>query len=139
MDGQLYIHQGVDVLSKALDAAGWENVQTPNSAPTKKNHTFGATTYMFSNGERSGPLATYLVSASSRDNFKLLLNLGVRRAIRTGGHVTGIELDCLTEDGSLGVVPLTPDTGRAIFSAGTFGTAKLLLRSKSGLIYLGPT
>lgn len=132
-DGQLYMHQGVDVLSGALGAAGWENVVEPNSAPTKKNHTFGATTYMYSNGERGGPLATYLVTASARDNFQLLTNLNVRRAVRTGGHVTGIELECLTEDGSLGVVPLT-DKGGAIFSAGTFGSAKLLLRSRSEVI-----
>lgn len=129
-DGQLYMHQGVDILSGALEAGGWENVGEPNNSPTKKNHTFGATTYMFADGERGGPLATYLVSASERDNFNLLMNLNVRRAVRDGGHVTGIELECLTEEGGLGVIPLTPDTGRAIFSAGTFGSAKLLLRSR---------
>ncbi|RYO77912.1 hypothetical protein DL766_001885 [Monosporascus sp. MC13-8B] len=132
VDGKLYMHQGVDVLSGALEAAGWENVPEPNSAPTKKNHTFGATTYMFANGERGGPLATYLVSAAKRENFSLLMNQGVRRAIRTGGHVTGLELDCVQPDGNLGVISLTPDTGRAIFAAGTFGSAKLLLRSGIG-------
>ena len=130
MDGQLYMHQGVDVLSGALKAGGFEEISAPNSAPSKKNHTFGSTTYMFADGERGGPLATYLVSASDRDNFKLLTGLSVRRAIRDGGHVTALELDCLAEDGSLGAIPLTPDTGRAIFSAGTFGSAKLLLRSE---------
>ncbi|RYO74473.1 hypothetical protein DL764_010817 [Monosporascus ibericus] len=132
MDGGLYMHQGVDVLSGAFEAAGWENVPEPNSAPTKKNHTFGATTYMFANGERGGPLATYLVSAAERENFSLLMNQSVRRAIRMGGYVTGLELDCVQPDGNLGVVSLTPGTGRAIFAAGTFGSAKLLLRSGIG-------
>ena len=130
MDGELYMHQGVDVLSGALKSAGWEEIPEPNQAPTKKNHTFGSTTYMFADGERGGPLATYLVSASDRDNFKLLTGLRVRRALRDGGHITALELDCLAEEGGLGAIPLTPDTGRAIFAAGTFGSAKLLLRSE---------
>ena len=124
------MHQGVDVLSGALKAGGWEEIPEPNEAPTKKNHTFGSTTYMFADGERGGPLATYLVSAAGRDNFKLLTGLSVRRALRDGGHVTGLELDCLAEEGGLGSIPLTADTGRAIFAAGTFGSAKLLLRSE---------
>lgn len=124
------MHQGFDVISSGLQKAGWKNVPIPNDAPTQKNHTFGATTYMFSNGERGGPMATYLVTAAKRDNFALWMNTPVRRALRTGGHVTGVELDCTVEGGGYGVVSVTPDTGRVIVSAGTFGSAKFLLRSK---------
>jgi cellobiose dehydrogenase (acceptor) len=131
-DGELYMHQGVDVLSAALKHGGWQSVGEPNSNPTKKNHTFGSTTYMYSEGERGGPLATYLVSASERENFKLVTNLNARRAIRDGARVTGVELDCVNADGNHGVVSLTPDTGRVIVSAGTFGSAKFLFRSGIG-------
>ncbi|KAI1380835.1 hypothetical protein F4677DRAFT_199933 [Hypoxylon crocopeplum] len=131
-DGEVYMHQGFDVIAKGLQKAGWKNVPVPNDAPTQKNHTFGATTYMFANGERGGPLATYLVTAAKRDNFALWMNTPVRRALRTGGHVTGIELDCTVEDGGFGTVNVTPDTGRVIVSAGTFGSAKFLLRSGIG-------
>ncbi|KAI8963724.1 hypothetical protein F5Y11DRAFT_135832 [Daldinia sp. FL1419] len=131
-DGDLYMHQGVDVISSGLEKAGWKNVPIPNDAPTEKNHTFGATTYMFSNGERGGPMATYLVTAAKRDNFALWMNTPVRRALRTGGHITGVELDCTVEDGGYGIVNVTADTGRVIVSAGTFGSAKFLLRSGIG-------
>lgn len=120
------MHQGVDVISNGLTKAGWTNVPVPNDAPTKKNHTFGATTYMFSGGERAGPLTTYLVTAAKRDNFALWMNTPARRALREGGKITGVELDCTTEDGSFGTVT----AANVIVSAGTFGSAKFLLRSK---------
>jgi len=85
---------------------------------------------MYSGGERGGPMATYLVSAYARKDFSLWMNTAVRRVVRTGGHVTGVELECLTNGGISGVVNLTPKTGRVILAAGTFGSAKLLLRSK---------
>ncbi|KAI2625839.1 hypothetical protein GGR54DRAFT_654226 [Hypoxylon sp. NC1633] len=131
-DGQVYMHQGFDVISNGLKNAGWKNVPIPNNAPTQKNHTYGATTYMFSGGQRGGPLATYLVTAAQRDNFALWMNTPVRRALRTGGHVTGVELDCTVEGGAYGIVNVTPNTGRVIASAGTFGSAKFLLRSGIG-------
>ncbi|XXH03587.1 hypothetical protein Hte_009992 [Hypoxylon texense] len=131
-DGELYMHQGFDVISNGLAKAGWTNVPVPNDAPTKKNHTFGATTYMFAGGERAGPLATYLVTAAKRDNFALWMNTPVRRALREGGHITGVELDCTVEGGGFGTVSVTPDTGKVIVSAGTFGSAKFLMRSGIG-------
>ncbi|KAI0164219.1 hypothetical protein GGR52DRAFT_110854 [Hypoxylon sp. FL1284] len=131
-DGELYMHQGFDVISKGLSRAGWMNVPVPNDAPTMKNHTFGATTYMFSGGERGGVMATYLVTAAKRDNFALWMNTPVRRALREGGHVTGVELDCTVEGGGFGTVNVTPNTGKVIVSAGTFGSAKFLLRSGIG-------
>ncbi|KAI5860128.1 hypothetical protein GGS23DRAFT_250254 [Durotheca rogersii] len=131
-DGNLYMHQGFDVIANSLRAAGWRNLPTPNSNPTLKNHTFGSTTYMFSGGERGGPLATYLVTAARRDNFALWMNTPARRALRTGGHVTGVELDCTVAGGGFGTVSVTPNTGRVIVSAGTFGSAKFLLRSGIG-------
>ncbi|KAI1816291.1 hypothetical protein GGS20DRAFT_248754 [Poronia punctata] len=127
-DGKLYLSQGVDMLSDALQSAGWTSLSEPNSSPTKKNRTFGATTYMFSGGERAGPMATYLKTASERDNFELWMNTPARRALRTGGTITGVELDCVNDDGDFGVVTAS----NVIVSAGTFGSAKFLMRSGIG-------
>lgn len=89
---------------------------------------------MFSNGERGGPLATYLVSASKRKEFTLWMNTTARRVVRTGGHATGVEIDCSSKAaGHTGVVSVTPGTGRVILSAGAFGSAKLLFRSMISL------
>lgn len=95
---------------------------------------------MFSNGQRGGPLATYLATAKARSNFDLWMNTAVRRAIRSGSKVSGVELECLTDGGFSGNVQLNPK-GAVIFSAGTFGSAKLLMRSKppASLFSLGST
>lgn len=128
LDGVLYQREGFDILSKGFAQAGWQEV-TPNKQPTAKNHTYGRTTYMFDHGERGGPLATYLQTALKRPNFSLYLNTAVKRVIRDDAHATGVELECNGDGGYAGKVNLTPNTGRVILSAGTFGSAKLLLRS----------
>ncbi|KAK3316753.1 hypothetical protein B0H66DRAFT_305009 [Apodospora peruviana] len=130
-DGKLYRDEGYNVLAGGLKTSGWKEV-IPNESNDQKNHTFGHTTFMYSGGERGGPMATYLVSAAGRKDFALWMNTAVRRVVRTGGHITGVELECLTNGGMSGTVNVTPKTGRVIFAAGTFGSAKLLLRSGIG-------
>ncbi len=132
MDGKLYTQQGFEMLGGGLRAAGWKEV-VPNDHPELKNHTFGHSTFMYAGGERGGPLATYLVSASQRPAFAVWPNTMARRVVRSGGHATGVEIECTSSgSGHAGVVQLTPGTGRVILSAGTFGSAKLLLRSGIG-------
>ncbi|KAF2279725.1 FAD/NAD(P)-binding domain-containing protein [Westerdykella ornata] len=134
-DGKLYLQQGFETLSKGLEAAGFKYV-VPNDHPDQKNHTYGHSTFFLENAERHGPLATYLVSAAKREKFSLWTNTNARRLVRTGGHVTGVELQCAKQGsigpGYSGVVKLTPGTGRVIVSAGTMGSAKLLMRSGIG-------
>ncbi|KAL2174406.1 cellobiose dehydrogenase [Thermothelomyces heterothallicus CBS 202.75] len=132
MDGKRYLSQGFDMLGGSLKAAGWDYL-VPNEHPEKKNRTYGHSTFMYSGGERGGPLATYLVSAAQREGFTLWMNTTVTRIIREGGHATGVEVQCSnSEAGQAGIVPLTPKTGRVIVSAGAFGSAKLLFRSGIG-------
>lgn len=129
MDGRLYRQEGFEVLASGLRASGWNEV-VANDSPNEKNRTFAHSHFMFAGGERDGPLATYLVTAAQRDNFDLWTNTAVRRAVRSGSTVSGVELECLRDGGYSGTVNLNPKGG-VIFSAGTFGSAKLLLRSES--------
>lgn len=131
MDGKRYYQEGFNVLAGGLKKAGWNEV-TANDVPNQKNRTFAHSPFMFSGGERGGPLATYLVSAGRRSNFRLWLNTSVKRVIRQGGHVTGVEVEAFRDGGFKGVVDLTSITGRVILSAGTFGSAKVLMRSGIG-------
>ncbi|EMR89102.1 putative cellobiose dehydrogenase protein [Botrytis cinerea BcDW1] len=131
MDGKLYLQSGYNIVAGGLKNAGWTNV-TANSVPAQKNRTFAYTPYMYINGERGGPLATYLVDANKRSNFHMWLNTSVKRIIRDGGHATGIEVEATNNGGRQGVVSLTSVTGRVIVSAGAFGTPKLLFRSGIG-------
>ncbi|KAH6624220.1 cellobiose dehydrogenase [Chaetomium sp. MPI-SDFR-AT-0129] len=131
VDGKRYYQQGFDVLSSGLTAGGWKKV-TANQSPDSKNRTFSNAPFMFANGERNGPLGTYLVSAKKRSNFNLWLNTSVKRVIRDGGHITGVEVEPFRDGGYQGIVPVTGVTGRVILSSGTFGSAKILLRSGIG-------
>ncbi|KAI3337680.1 fungal cellulose binding domain-containing protein [Ustulina deusta] len=130
-DGKRYLQQGFDVISGGLASGGWTSV-VANDVPDQKNHTYTHTPFMFSNGERGGPMATYLVTANARSNFKLWLGTAVKRVIRSGGHITGVEVEAYDDGGYAGVVNVTSITGRVILSAGTFGSAKVLMRSGIG-------
>lgn len=132
MDGERYLQQGFEVLAGGLESAGWTDVTYANNEPDAKNHTYAHTPFMFINGERGGPLATYLVSASGRSNFDLWMNTAVKRVIRTGGHVTGVEVEPYLSGGYEGVLNVTAVSGRVVLSAGAFGSAKLLMRSGIG-------
>ncbi|KAI0206366.1 fungal cellulose binding domain-containing protein [Astrocystis sublimbata] len=130
-DGKRYLQQGFDVISGGLADAGWKSV-TANEAPDEKNRTYSHTPYMFADGERGGPLTTYLVTANKRDNFDLWMNTAVKRVIRSDGHITGVEVEAFGDDGYAGTVNVTTTTGRVILSAGAFGSAKILMRSGIG-------
>lgn len=129
-DGKTYLRQGFNALASALSSAGWTSVDA-NAAPASKNKAYSQTPYMFSNAERGGPMATYLVEASQRSNFKLLMNTAVKRVVRTGGTASAVELEAQTADGKCGTVKLNAK-GRIILSAGVFGTSKILMRSGIG-------
>jgi cellobiose dehydrogenase (acceptor) len=130
-DGKRYYQEGFNVLAGGLTAGGWSKV-TANSAPDRKNRTFSNAPFMFAGGQRNGPLATYLTSAKKRSNFNLWLNTSVKRVIREGGHVTGVEVEAFRDGGYKGIVPVTSVTGRVVLSSGAFGSAKILLRSGIG-------
>ena len=119
-DGKTYLRQAFNTLASALSSAGWTSVDANNS-PASKNKAYSQTPYMFSNGERGGPMATYLVEASKRSNFKLLTNTGVKRIVRTGSKATGVELEAQNSAGKCGTVNLSAK-GRVIVSAGVFGS-----------------
>ncbi|RMZ68244.1 fungal cellulose binding domain-containing [Pyrenophora seminiperda CCB06] len=131
MDGKRYKQEGFDVLSGALAAGGWKSV-VANDQPNSKNRTFSHSPFMYSNGQRQGPLGTYMVTALARKNFKLWTNTMARRIVRTGGKATGVELESgVGGTGYCGTVNLNPG-GRVILSAGAFGSPKVLFRSGIG-------
>ncbi|TDZ27319.1 Cellobiose dehydrogenase [Colletotrichum spinosum] len=130
-DGKIYLTAGFNAIASGLRTGGWKELDL-NANPNAKNRTFGKTPYMYAGGERGGPMGTYLVSASKRTNFKLWTKTAVKRVVRTGGHITGIEVEPYQSGGYAGVVNVTALSGRVILSAGTFGSAKILLRSGIG-------
>jgi cellobiose dehydrogenase (acceptor) len=134
-DGKDYLANGTYI---ALDTVTSSSLPNPyrliqaNKEPDSKNHTVSLTEYFISNGERGGPMATYLVTASQRKNFRLHMNTTVKRITRTGEHISGVEVEASGAGGLSGTINLTPHSGRVILSAGVFGTAKILFRSGIG-------
>ncbi|KAL4807494.1 hypothetical protein BDV18DRAFT_135433 [Aspergillus unguis] len=130
MDNKLYLQEGPYVLINGLMANGWEFTSF-NDSPEKKLKSVGHSPYMFSNGQRNGPMATYLLDASQRPNFDMWVNTVVRRVVRDQGVVTGVELEPFDEGGYEGTLNVTTG-GKVILSAGAFGTPKILFRSGIG-------
>lgn len=128
MEGKLYLQSGFDIVHQGLASANWTSV-TANNVPGQKDRTYAHTAYMYSGGERGGPMATYLVTANGRNNFHLWLNTSVERINRIGGHATSLDVIATNNRGHVGTVHLTNTTGRVILAAGTFRTPKLLSRS----------
>ncbi|KAF4923001.1 Cellobiose dehydrogenase [Colletotrichum viniferum] len=126
--GVLYAPEGHNVLSRALKAGGW-NYVNPADNPNAKSQTFAFANFMYQNGERHAPLATYLITANSRPNFKMWTNTMARRVIRDQGRITGVEVESRGDGGRCGIVNLTESTGRVVISGGYYGTPKLLFRS----------
>ncbi|KAL2826657.1 hypothetical protein BDW59DRAFT_171747 [Aspergillus cavernicola] len=129
-DGVLYLQEGPNVLIDGLVASGWE-LTTFNDAPEEKYRSVGNSPYMFSEGQRNGPMATYLVTANERTNFDMWVNTTVRRVVRDGSTATGVEVEPFLEGGYEGLVNLTA-SGRVVLSAGAFGSPKILFRSGIG-------
>lgn len=147
MDGVFTKPEGYSLLSSALSQSGWKNV-TANSEPDEKNGSFSFANFYYQGGERAGILATYLVSAVTRPNTKLWTNTMVRRVIRDGSKITGVEVypsdsgvvvpaqlnngTVRSTTGVCGVVNITPGTGRVILAGGYYSTPKMLFRSGIG-------
>lgn len=126
-DNRLYLQQGPYVIINGLTANGW-GFNSLNDAPEAKLKTVGHSPYMFSNGQRNGPMATYLLDASKRPNFDMWVNTVVRRVNRDHGVVKGLELEPFNEGGYQGTLNVTAGA-KVVLSAGAFGTPKILFRS----------
>ncbi|KAI3399600.1 hypothetical protein diail_6239 [Diaporthe ilicicola] len=119
MDGKRYDQGMVETVSKFLDAQGWsevDQVANPNSK-TK--------VYSYPNWDIG---VTGDLPKRELDNFSYRLNSTVRRVVRNGGPVTGVEVE--TESG-IETVSLAAG-GKVILAAGPWGTPRILFNSGIG-------
>lgn len=131
-NGELYLQQGAHVIEGALEQASWTREisnETPDQKTQKRVYT--NTTFMYENGERGGPMATYLVEAVQRPNFEIWTNTMVERVERDGGRATGVVVKSAGAGGHDGVIPISSEGG-VVLSAGAFGSPKILFRSGIG-------
>lgn len=130
MDGKFYAQTGHEAARTWLvDGAGYSEVNI-NERADDKTKVFGRSEYDYNNGQRGGPVTTYLQTALARDNFRLQSNVTVLRAARSGSTATGV---VATVDGTEVTINLTtPDTGRVVFSGGAIFSPSLLMHSGIG-------
>ncbi|KAI3397451.1 hypothetical protein diail_10782 [Diaporthe ilicicola] len=122
------VQSGYEAARKWLvDGAGYSEVVF-NDVPDQKQAVFGHTSYDYSNGQRGGPVTTYLQSALQRPNFSLQSNVTVSRAVREGSKATGVSA---TVNGVETTIKIS-DTGRIVFSGGALFSPALLMQSGIG-------
>lgn len=127
-DGKRYDQGLYAVLSKFLGGLGWKSVDMIEQ-PNEKHQIYSYPSWNVQDQMRAGPVRTYLPDAVKRDNFHLALRTKVIRLVRSGGHVTGVEIQ--TTSGHSEVISVAPH-GRVVLAAGALSTPRLLWNSGIG-------
>lgn len=128
MDGQRYLQTGYDAArSWLVDGLGFADLDI-NAEADEKTEVFGHPIFDYSNGQRGGPVVTYLQSSLNRTNFHLQSGTRVLRVERQNGNATGVVVNL---NGTEKVIRLTCN-GRVILSGGAIQSPSLLMFSGIG-------
>ncbi|MCJ1410598.1 hypothetical protein MMC19_004684 [Ptychographa xylographoides] len=123
-----YLQSGYTVAKKWLvNGLGYSEVDI-NAKSATKTKVFGHPIFDFSNGQRGGPVISYLQTALKRPNFHLQSGAWVTRVIRSGSTATGV---VATISGMATTISLS-SKGRVILSAGALKSPELLMKSAIG-------
>ncbi|ATY58895.1 cellobiose dehydrogenase [Cordyceps militaris] len=110
-----------------VDGAGYADVSFADE-PDRKDKVYGRPVFNYIDGQRGGPVRTYLQSALSRPNFHLATAVRVKQVNHQGGKASGVEVEL---DGTTKSVGLKPG-GRVILSAGALQSPQILMHSGIG-------
>jgi cellobiose dehydrogenase (acceptor) len=127
-DGKRYLQSGYEVARRWLvNGLGFKDVDI-NGQANDKTEVFGYPIYFYSNGERRGPVTTYLQEALKLPNFHFQSGTRAVRVERRSGHATGL---VVLVDGNETVIKLS-HAGRVILSGGAISSPSLLMFSGIG-------
>ncbi|MCJ1484856.1 hypothetical protein MMC06_005029 [Schaereria dolodes] len=107
--------------------AGYTEVDI-NANAANKAKVFGHPIYDYSNGQRGGPVISYMQAALKRSNFHLQSGAWVQRVVRTGNLATGVIANV---SGVMTTYSLSA-SGRVILSGGALKSPELLMKSGIG-------
>lgn len=110
-----------------VTGAGFSEVAI-NADAANKTKVFGHPIYDYKNGQRGGPVISYLQTALTRSNFHLQSGVWVNRVLRTGSVATGV---LANSSGVLSTISLAAK-GRVIISNGALKSPELLMKSGIG-------
>ncbi|CAI7602247.1 FAD/NAD(P)-binding domain-containing protein [Penicillium manginii] len=127
-DGKRYDQGLYSVLSKFFSTIGWKSVDMI-SEPNEKHKVYSYPSWNIKDQKRAGPVRTYLPLAEKEDNFTLQLGAKVIRVVRSGSHITGVEVQ--TSSGKTEIITLARN-GNVVLAAGALSTPRLLFNSGIG-------
>jgi cellobiose dehydrogenase (acceptor) len=131
-DGKRYLQSGFEAAKRWLvDGAGYKEVGL-NDGPEEHNKSkvFGHPIWNYEDGQRSGPVKTYLQAALARDNFEKRMGIKVLRVRRDGDTATGVDVQTTGSNGTENIC-IKPG-GKIISSAGALLSPQLLMWSGIG-------
>ena len=131
-DGKRYLQSGYDAAKRWLvDGAGFAEVGLNDGIDHhNKTKVFGHPIWYYENGQRSGPVKTYLQSALARSNFAFQTGTKVLRVRREGGVATGVDVQTNGAENSSSIC--IKEGGMVISSAGALLSPQLLMWSGIG-------
>lgn len=127
-DGKRYDQGMYGVLSGFLNRLGWRSVDQ-HKQPDEKHMVYSYPSWSVADGIRAGPVRSYLPLAQGRKNFTLRLDTKVRRLVRRGGRVTGVEIE--KANGGTEIIHSRAG-GKVILAAGSLSTPRILFNSGIG-------
>ena len=127
-DGKLYDQGLYSTMKGFFSNLGWTSVDM-SKQPNEKYQVYSHPAWNIENQKRAGPVRTYLPLAEKRDNFQLSMGTKVLRVLRTGGQITGVEVQLPSNETEIITLP---QDGRVILSAGALSTPRVLWNSGIG-------
>ncbi|KAI0445849.1 cellobiose dehydrogenase [Xylaria telfairii] len=127
-DGKFYLQSGYNAAREwIVGQAKFADVSF-NDVPNNKDNVFGRPAYDYIDGQRGGPVRTYLQDAVKRANFKLVTGVRVKRITQVRGLASGLQA---TVNNRAVNVLLSPG-GRVVVSTGAIASPGLLMHSGIG-------
>lgn len=129
LDGIRYLQSGYTAAKNWLCTGLNAYTETDiNANSAKKTRVFGHPAFDYSNGQRGGPVISYLQSALTRPNFHLQSGAWVQRVTRSGSTATGV----IANVNSVMTTYSLSTKGRVILSGGALKSPELLMKSAIG-------
>lgn len=128
-DGETYASPEVfAIMSKMLKSMGFAQLADVNGLAAVANdrgRTFGRQAYVTKDGQRGGPMVSYLRDARKLPNFKLQLHTKIISLVREGDKIVGIRASYEGRN-------VTYIAKNVVLAAGVFNTVKILFKSGIG-------
>lgn len=128
-DGKTYASPDVfRVMTSLFTNMGYKQLSDVNdieNVAQDRGGTFGRQAYVSHDGQRGGPMVSYLRDATKLPNFKLQMHTKIIDLIRNGDEVSGLRASYNGQN-------VTYTAKNIVLAAGVFNTAKILFKSGIG-------